>query len=233
MVPTQCALLTIAAAWDQAKWRAQQVSPATAKEWFGLYHYSHTVGRTSIPIGVFAGDMIAVVGMGNGNVAGLAKKFGLSDHPGDWEIARVVVHPDAPKNTASQAIAEALRFYHKSTEKVWVYSYADTGQNHHGGIYQALNGVYVGRISTSPLTLIDGVAHHSRVIWDMFGTNKVEAVKAACLAQGKSFSMEPGTDKHCYILPIGDRRSRHTIRAILAPYQQAYPKRDLTAGEGS
>lgn len=206
--------------------RCQQVSPVTAQRWFGQYHYSHTIGRTSLPIGVFAGDMLALVGMGNGNVAGLSQKFNLSAHPGDWEIARVAVHPDAPRNTASQAIAAALRFYHLLTGHEWVYSYADTGQGHHGGIYQALNAVYVGLISTTPLTLIDGVPHHSRVIWDMFGTNRAKEVEAACRVQGRSFAMEPGTPKHCYILPIGGRVSRRAIRAILAPSAQAYPKRE-------
>lgn len=59
------------------------------------------------------------------------------------ELIRVWVHPKAPKNTASKVVAQSMKMLPK--EVYMVVTFADTGQNHLGIIYQAMNFKYIGK----------------------------------------------------------------------------------------
>lgn len=59
------------------------------------------------------------------------------------ELIRVWVHPKAPKNTASFIISKTFKLLPESVNLI--VTFADTGQNHAGTIYQALNFKYIGK----------------------------------------------------------------------------------------
>lgn len=202
------------------------VNRTTAADWFAKYHYSGTYGaENSTFYGVFLGDLACVVGIGySANEFGLATKFGLTDIQGNLEVTRVAVHPNAPRNSPSRFVRAVLRRV-ASRGIEWVFSYADTGQGHHGGIYQALGAVYVGRSEARHGFLIDGVPIHPRVIVHLFGTQaRQEAIRLA-RQSGRTLEYVEGMNapKHTYILPIGSRALE--VRERLAPFAKPYPKR--------
>ena len=57
------------------------------------------------------------------------------------ELNRLVINSDAPKNSASYYIMQAINKLPKPTALV---SYADANHNHHGYVYQATNWLYTG-----------------------------------------------------------------------------------------
>ncbi len=196
---------------------------------FGIaaYHYSGNAGPENGTFwGFYLGDLACVVGFGIGaNQYGLAKKFDLSAWPGNIEICRVAAHPDAPRNTASRAVAAVLRTAQVPAGTTWVYSYADTGQNHHGGIYQALRAVYVGLVPAMHGWMLDGLPVHPRTIVDTFGTQARETAPRLAADRGRALVYVEGlnTAKHTYILPIG--QNAEAIRAHLQRWTRPYPKR--------
>jgi hypothetical protein len=211
--------------WSAERWTTRIIDTPSAKRWLNAYHY---LGGTHAmwSFGVFAPDLIAVVSIGQpANRLGVAGKFGLSGWPGNHEITRVGVHPDAPTNTASRAVALVCREYAKRGHD-WAFSYADTGQGHHGGIYQALNAVYVGLSPARAAWVLDGEPTHIRTLANRYGC---EGRRLAALLEreGRTLERVPGgsTAKHTYILPIGAPSTRRAIKRHLAMYALPYPKR--------
>lgn len=209
--------------WSDAKWTVAFISAERAKRWLNRYHYlggTHAVGS----YGVFCPDLVAVVSIGQpANRNGVASKFGLAAFPGNHEVTRVAVHPDAPRNAASRATALAAKYYSHERGFEWLFSYSDTGQGHHGGIYQAINSVYVGLSPARAGYHMDGVPVHIRTLANRY---KCDGRELEVLL-GRSLVKTPAgrAPKHTYILPTGDRRSRKAVRRCLEPYSLPYPKR--------
>lgn len=217
----------------QPDWSGEMVireAPTAGREWALTYHYARAIPSSSLFYGAFKPDLICVVGVGTGaNRHGMAKGLGLDRWKGDLEITRVICHPDAPKNTASQSVAGVMRYVHRQKGAEWLFSYADTAQNHHGGIYQALNALYVGL--SNPFTygyFLDGKRVHQRSVSAMYGTVKWPDAPDAAAAQGQTLTRERDVDKpkHCYILPCSTPAVNRAIRKALQPHVKPYPKRD-------
>lgn len=208
----------------------QDVDRETAKAWFAGYHYTGTAAGHRFFGVALDGDLMAVVAVGRGgNRFGVADKFGLTEWRGDLEITRLACHPDAPRNTASKALA--LVSAALAEEGVaWVFSYSDSAQGHHGGIYQAVNAVYVGTDAKQWVNFeLDGRRVSKRAVSGRFGHTRWPEVKDLAAEQGAVLRKVPWQPKHTYILPIAkDRRVRKRIRRCLAGRQLPYPKRGCT-----
>jgi hypothetical protein len=219
-----------APAFDQ-RWALRRTNHETAASWFARYHYTGTRGGDGgFMYGIFAPDLIAVVNIAPAaNCFGVARKYELERWPGNREISRVAVHPDAPANAASRCVAMVLDQCGRADGLEWVFSYADTGQNHHGGIYQALNAVYVGlAYEARPGYLWNGAPCHPRTVVSRLGTQAKGKAEDAAAAIGVELVRVEGmlTGKHTYILPCGGPRARRQIRRHLKQYRKPYPKRD-------
>ena len=214
--------------FSRQEWKVREVSTETVRRWVTTWHYSHRYpGGGTVGYGAFAPDMVALVTTSNAtNASGLARRYSLDKYPGNIEISRVVAHPDAPKNTPSRAISACFRLW-SARGWEWVFSYADTGQNHHGGIYQALNAIYVGKSPGRHGYLLDGEPIHPRSVVSKFGTESWPRVRELAKAEGHELLKvaEMNTAKHVYILPVGGPASRRAIRDALAPFTLPYPKR--------
>lgn len=100
------------------------------------HHYTHR--RTADPMHVFLwkdGDRIVATAIFTSPVN---RYFGK----GAIELARLVRVPDCTA-PLSAFVAKCLRWLKKNTVLRYCLSYADTTVGHHGGIYQALNFIFV------------------------------------------------------------------------------------------
>lgn len=207
-------------------WTVRTIDKITADGWLAKYHYLGGANDSSVNYGLFSPDLIAVVSIGEpANASGVAKRYGLEAWPGNKEITRVAVHPESPPNSASRAVAGVCKLC--ASAWTWLFSYADIGRGHHGGIYQALNAVYVGISPGSAGYLLDGVLTHPRSVVAKFGTRRWP--QAAQIAAKRGHRLEKiaaaNADKHTYIVPIGPRATRAAIRRALRPHAKPYPKR--------
>jgi len=231
--------------FSKEDWQIDETNAETARRWVQTWHYSARmpgggtrVWRVHCPSPGMGRAMVACVMLSlPNNTAGVAGRIGIDclEYPGNMEISRVVAHPDAPKNTASRAVAMALHVWREDPGLTWVFSYADLGQNHHGGIYQALNAIYVGigNAGGRPGFLLDGKPFHSRSVVSRWGTQAWPRVQGIAEREGHTLervdNME--TEKHTYILPCGGPASNRSFRKKLAAITLPYPKRPVNDGQ--
>jgi hypothetical protein len=117
-----------------------------------------------------------------------------------------------------------------------IVSYADPSEQHHGGIYQAMNWIYVGLAEATGgfEYFINGQQVRTRTLSAAFGTRSDKVLSAALPNAEKRKQVR----KHKYLYPLDA-----AMRAQIAPLAKPYPKRvcaasidgdapDLQSGEG-
>lgn len=175
------------------------------------WHYSKCmpVGRLA-HLGVWEnGSFIGAVIFGRGANRNMGHAFNLA--AGEIaELCRVALREhEAP---VSQVVALAIaKLRHHAPGLRLLVSYADPAQGHSGGIYQALNWIYLG--TTAPVQhfrMPSGeLLHHRTYTGTMFSGARRE------LPPGAVKELTPG--KHKYVLPL-DRAMRRRITKMSKPY---------------
>ena len=119
--------------------------------------------------------------------------------PQDAVELQRLVRVDSLKTQLSQLVAFSLRFLRANYEIPFAFSYADTGEGHHGGIYQATGWHYIN-LSKGDRAFVDdnGKYVHGRNAYRLFGTRSETAV----LERNPGWSLKRDTDKHVYIFPL-------------------------------
>lgn len=216
------------------------ISAFTASNWIPRYHYSGSVGNGAGQFyGVYSNDLWLVVAVGQTtNIHGLSSMLGLERWRGNWEITRVARHPDSRQYPVTAGLARVLARVHKDLGLEWVFSYADSGQDHHGGIYQALNATYVGKnLGGKPPPEWEIFRNgewepiHARNLGAMCGTGRIGAIDRLAAKGVQVRIVGERSDKHTYILPIGPPAIRYKIRRALKSRAKPYPKPADGVGE--
>jgi len=178
------------------------------------WHYSRTlpVGKV-VRYGAWEhGRFIGSVLYAWGSNHHLASQFGL-DMVQVAELVRVAL--DIHEAPVSQIVAPTLRMLHRSNPGLrLVVSFADPFVEHHGGIYQAMNWLYLGRtVEQTHWVGSDGTILNRRAFTGrQFG--KGNESRATLPAGARAVKM-PG--KHRYVYPL-DRAMRRTLRDRCLPY---------------
>lgn len=191
------------------------------KEILLLKHYAHRLPSISFSFGLFyEGILRGVITFGkpasNSLCVGVAGKEFSKDV---IELNRLYIDDgisQAFKNVTSRFVAYALKQL-KRENKIIV-SYADSGMNHNGYIYQATNFLYTG--ATKPRTdIFSGFGKHSRH-YDKDEEQKYRVFRSS---------------KHRYIYIAGDKRFKAKVLRALRYKIEDYPKgeaRRYKVGDG-
>jgi hypothetical protein len=174
-----------------------------------------------VKVGVWEKNrFIGVVLFGLGATPNLSKAYNISMSE-CCELARVALRDhDA---TVSRIIAIAIRMLKRTNPGLkLIVSFADTGQCHHGGIYQAGNWVYSGSANLDSW-IIKGQKMHPRSVVAKYGTQAEAAIKKIDPAATKTWGL-----KHRYLMPLDAE-----MRAKILPMAQPYPKRPKQATPGT
>lgn len=187
------------------------VSPAAATYAVEHWHYSHArpAGK-AVTFGAWEdGEYIGAVFFGRGASPHLGKAYNLTQMQ-LCELTRVALRThQAP---VSQIVARSIALLRQTSPGLrLVVSFADPAQQHHGGIYQAGNWLYLGRSAETKLHLVDGRAVHRRTYMD---------AAAQRLRQNNDAPTITVPGKHRYVMPL-DR----AMRRRLTPHALPYPPR--------
>lgn len=195
-------------------WCSHEAAEYAVMHW----HYSKRmpIGRM-VRIGVWEhGKYIGCVLFARGASKTLGNAFGL-DQSQVCELVRVALTKhDAP---VSKIGAIALRLLAKQCPGMrLVISYADNREGHHGGIYQAMNWVYMGKTPDGKEWWHDGRWKHNREMTaGAFGKKQKVPNCRDCPSR-----IAPGKYKYVYAL---DPEMRDSIAKLARPY----PKRETRA----
>lgn len=171
------------------------------------------------------GGLVAAVAYGPG---GNNKTFGAilpgANSKNARELIRLWVHPNAPKNTASLIVARSMKLLSPDIELV--VTFADSGQDHVGTVYQALNFYYLG-MSNQGIRYVDnsGIEVTSRLanVYRQRNPDKFGGMTLKEIRETLGWKPVISHPKHRYALGAG--RQKRKVNRLLNQLAQPYPKK--------
>jgi hypothetical protein len=137
-----------------------------------------------------------------------------------YELNRLWIHPDMPKNSASYLVSQSMR----KLDKEIVVSFADSSVGHVGYVYQACNFLYCGLSARFLDPKVKGMEgkHHAtfahgmtmRQVIEKYGKDSVEYVERP--------------RKHRYVYFNASPKRKKALRRKLLYEVMPYPKGDST-----
>ena len=139
------------------------------------------------------GELIGVCLFGTPAGINTPKYYAEGKNPkGVYELRRLCLIDETPKNAESYFIGKCLRYLKKNTKVHTILSYADPNKGHTGVIYRASNFEYRGVQTTNCATIEwNGKLYHGRV----YGNRREELKKAFRAGEAKRIKLKP---KHIY-----------------------------------
>lgn len=192
-------------------WCSHEAAKYAVEKW----HYSQHLPAMSkvLKIGVWeSGKFIGAVLYSWGANFNIGKPYSLRQTE-VCELVRVAL----AKHTSpvSKIVAISIKMLHTHSPGVrLIVSYADPARGHIGGIYQAMNWLYVGQVDKIGVVQLNGQLLHKKTVRSRYGHNNAAAL-------GGEWVYTEG--KYKYLYPMDD-----AMRAQIAPLAKPYPKKVQT-----
>lgn len=187
------------------------------------WHYTRTLPSAGVKIGVWEDGMFAGVilfGIGAGRSTD-GRRYGLRSGNDIAELVRVALRP-GHRSPVSRCVAIAIRMLRKQSPNLrMLISFADSGQGHHGGIYQAGGWTYAGMTEEDRSYVVHGMRRHPKTIHSRGWVQNEDWLRANVDPNARCERI-PG--KHRYLMPLDE-----VMRLVVAPLAQPYPKRPKLA----
>lgn len=183
------------------------------------WHYSKAMPSGKlVKYGVWENDeFVGSVIYGRGATPQLGSPYGL-DQTEVCELVRVALK-NGHKAPTSQIVSQTIKMIKSENPGLQlIVSFADSAQNHHGGIYQAMNWIYAGQ-SLHHRIRLNGELIHPRSLGAKYG---VGGQSIPWLQKNVDVNAErvdvPG--KHRYLYPL-NKQMRRKIAKLAEPYPRA------------
>lgn len=206
------------------------------RQWCLYKHYARRIPCISYAFGLYDGELTLQGIVTYGVPASHSLVVGAMG--GEFsdtflELNRLCVNEGLPRNALSFLVSQSLQMLPRP---MVVVSYADSGQNHHGYIYQATNWLYTGLSDRHISYEVEGLeGKHSRHLMD--DTEKVGrgGEKLATLIEkyGDRVTVTERSRKHRYFYFLGSKTQRRRMRQALQYPIEPYPKGDNTRYDAS
>lgn len=174
------------------------------------WHYSQAMPSGKLTkVGVWEnGKFIGCVIFGRGANNTLGAPYGLSQLE-CCELVRIAL--TTHETPVTRIVSIAIRMLRKLSPGLkLIVSFADTEQDHHGGIYQGGNWIYTGESKPADEYVVHGKRMHGRSMRALYGTHV-----------GKAFiKIVKGSVKLRYVMPL-DEETKTKVITLAKPY----PKR--------
>lgn len=143
-------------------WVVLPIDKATARRLVEKWHYAKSATNTGVYThGLFkrGTEFLFSDCLGVAWWLPPTKNAAIATYPeGDWRkvlsLTRLVISPEVPKNACSFLLSRSMKMVDKTKWECLV-TYADTWQNHTGGIYRATNWEYMGLTKPSTVFVSD------------------------------------------------------------------------------
>ena len=188
-------------------------------------HYLHRRCPCSMAFGLFKGDdLMGVVTYGVPCSSTLLKGIcGEDEMHNVYELNRLWIHPDVPKNAASYFVSRTLR----QLDKEIVVSFADTSVGHVGYVYQASNFLYCGLSAKFKDPKVRGMEHMHHATYAHGMT--MAQVREKYGEENVYYVERPR--KHRYVYFNASKKRKKALRKKLRYKVLPYPKGDTHKAE--
>lgn len=188
-------------------------------------HYLHRRCPCSKAYGLFEGDeLMGVVTYGVPCSSTLLKGIcGEEEMHNVYELNRLWIHPDVPKNAASYLVSHSMR----QLDKEIIVSFADTSVGHVGYVYQASNFLYCGLSARFKDPKVRGMEHMHHATYAHGMT--MRQVREKYGDENVYYVERPR--KHRYVYFNAPKKRRKALRRKLKYKVLPYPKGDTHKAE--
>jgi hypothetical protein len=193
---------------SKSKFHILSIDSCQTYDWLLHKHYAKRIPSISFAFGLYDENNImqGVITYGKPASPSLCDGVcGVENRNYVYELNRLCVNDGLPKNTLSFFVSQSLNMLPKP---MVVISYADSGQGHHGYIYQATNWIYTG--ATKERTDIGSED----------GTHSRHYDKSVDYTKNRKFR----SSKHRYINFTGTKKQKKYWRGCLKYEICDYPK---------
>ena len=220
----------------------KKIDNFTAKKMICKHHYSHTISfGVTLSLGIFKkgepsqfindtedkllGVIVYSVPTGANVVNSISPL--ITKQSQIFELTRLWINDALGKNTESWAIAQSFKYLKKFYPKVKVViSFSDTDVYHLGTIYQATNFIYQGKRNCSGGERYswDGgkTYHHFK---GLANKHKITSKKELLKRLPDNTIVKEGSQKHRYIMLLGNKKENKQILKTLKFSSKPYPKK--------
>ena len=204
----------------------KEISKEEALEMVREYHYSNTLPKLNKHfIGFYLeGKLTGVVTLGWGTrpLHTIQKLFPSLTAEDYYEIGRMCMTEDMPKNSKTQMLSQLVKWMKKNMPEIKVlFTWADGMLGKVGYVYQAANFVYAG-YSETDIYMKDGVKIHPRQMKSIFVQAGIEDSRLACMksirptkAQMAEFGFEhyKGNQYKYFMILSNDKHEKQKLTA--------------------
>lgn len=136
----------------------REISLGEAQRCYKKWHYLGNKGLMATwNIGVFTDNNLwGAISLGVPNAKEIKGIYNEKTQNDWWEIKRLALSDDLPKNSESRVIAIAVKLLKKFRKPKGIITYADSGVGHRGIIYKASGFTYLGLTAQKTDLFIDG-----------------------------------------------------------------------------
>lgn len=193
------------------------------------WHYSKCVpGGPRIAYGVWEdGQYIGTVLYGAGANRNAGSQFGVKQHQ-ILELTRVALREH--RTPVSRIIAITLKMIRKKEPQLkLIISYADSGNGHHGGIYQAGGWIFLYKSEGNRKWIINGKKVHPKAIDGKLNKHGIKSTieNVKKYIDPMASTVKDG-DKYLYVICF-DSKLKEELQGLAKPY----PKRVASSRVGS
>lgn len=154
---------------ESGNYKVMEICSSLASKMVKKYHYSKkTVSNSQLHLGIFeSAKLVGVLSFGppmNGDKTSLK----ISSSTKMYELNRMVMDDDQPRNSESRAISLCIRWLKRFTDIEWLLSFSDGKEGNVGYIYQATNWNYLGYLLSDSFYELDGKIKHSVTVWHQY-----------------------------------------------------------------
>lgn len=218
----------------QQEYTVRPIPFSEAKEWCLFKHYAKRIPPISYAFGLFDNENVLQGICTYGHPLSSTLKGIFGDEYSDLllELNRLCVNDGLPKNALSFFVSQTFKMLPKPTPLV---SYADSGQGHHGYIYQATNWIYTGLSAKFEDYVVKGMENlHPSSIGDRAGRSdkiggggRISHVKLLREMYGEeNVYLKERSRKHRYFYFLGTKREIKRMKSLLPYPVEPYPKGD-------
>lgn len=204
--------------FNKDDFEVKSIPYSEVKEWLLYKHYAHRIPSVCYAFGLYGGGYLqGVCTFGIPASQDLIiGAIGIEYKDMFFELNRLVVNDGLPRNALSFFVARCLKAL---PHPLVVISYADSGMNHHGYIYQATNWIYTGLSKQMFDYLPEGMIDiHQR---------SVSKIPVDEWRKTTNIVKVERSRKYRYFKFLGDKRQvRKMMRDLKFPIVKEYPKGD-------
>lgn len=206
---------------EQSGYKICEIAPKETHWWMLNVHYARRIPSVSYAYGLVRdGDLVGVVTYGTPPSSTLCRGICGDEYQSMVvELNRLILRDNLP-NEASRLVGGSLRLL--PTPRI-VVSFADTQQDHLGIVYQATNFLYTGLSARFVDPRVKGLEHQHHTTYAHGLTNAEVKDK---YGEENVYFVERSR-KHRYVIFLGSRFEKRTMRSAFRYKILPYPKETL------